>query len=56
MTVNERLFEAGLMEAFDAAALAKDRAEMVRLLTELDVKDAAQSADSILRSAQRYGY
>ena len=56
MTVNERLFDAGLMEAFDAAATAKDRAEMVRLLREVDVEDAALSADTILKDAQRYGY
>jgi hypothetical protein len=56
MTVNERLFDAGLMEAFDAATRARDRAEMIRLLTGVDVDDAAWSADTILESPERHGY
>lgn len=56
MTVNERLFDAGLMDAFDAAARARDRAEMNRLLTEVDVEDAAWSVDTILERPERYGY
>jgi hypothetical protein len=56
MTVNERLFDAGLMEAFDAAARARDRAVMIRLLTDLDVEDATWSVDTILESPERYGY
>jgi hypothetical protein len=56
MTVNERLIDAGLMEAFDAATRARDRAEMIRLLTGVDVDDAAWSADTILESPERYGY
>jgi hypothetical protein len=56
MTVNERLFEAGLIEMFDDAARSRDRAEMVRLLTKVDVEDAASSADTILKDPQRYGY
>jgi len=56
MTVNERLFEAGLMEAFDVAVRARDRAEMLRLLTEIDVEEAAWSADTILRNPGRCGY
>lgn len=56
MTVNERLFDAGLMDAFDAATSARDRAEMIQLLTDVDVKDAARSADTILERPERYGY
>jgi hypothetical protein len=55
MTVNERLFDAGLMQDFDAATRARDRAEMIRLLTAVDVADAAWSADTILESPERYG-
>lgn len=56
MTVNERLFNAGLLDAFDSAARAKNRAEMIRLLTEVDVEDPALTADPILESPERYGY
>jgi hypothetical protein len=55
MTLNERLFVAGLLDAFDAAARARDRAEMIRILTDVDVEDAAWSADTILRNRQRPG-
>ncbi len=56
MTVNERLFEAGLLEAFDTAAKARERSEMIRILNHVDVADAALSADTILRHPHRYGY
>jgi len=56
MTVNERLFEAGLVEAFDAAARARDRSEMIRILSEVDVDDAAWSADTILQNPEKYGF
>jgi len=56
MTVNERLFDAGLMEAFDDAAKARNRAEMIRILTDVAVQDAERSADTILLNPQKYGY
>ena len=56
MTVNERLFDAGLLDAFDAAARARDRAELIRLLTEVDVEGAAWSADTLLENPESYGY
>jgi hypothetical protein len=56
MTVNERLFDAGLMERFEAAAISRDRAEMVRLLTVVAVEDADLSVDAILKRPERYGY
>lgn len=55
MTLNERLFAAGLIEAFDAAKRTRDRAEMIRLLTDVDVDDAAWSADTILETPARIG-
>jgi len=48
MTVNERLFDAGLLDAYHAAKKARNRAEMIRLLTEVDVEDASWSADRSL--------
>ena len=55
MTVNERLFDAGLLEAFDNAAQARDRAEMIRLLAKVDVADAIRSVDAMLRNPTHYG-
>ncbi len=56
MTVNEPLFEAGLMDAFETAARARDRSEMIRVLTQLDVEGAAWSADTILKNPTKYGF
>lgn len=56
MTVNERLFEAGLMNAFEAAALARNRSEMIRILTEVNVEGAVWSADAILQDPKKYGF
>jgi hypothetical protein len=56
MTVNERCFEAGLVEAFDAAAKARDRSEMIRILAEVGVPGADVSTDTILANPARYGY
>ena len=55
MTVNERLFDAGLMEAFGNAMQARDRAEMIRLLAKVDVADAIRSVDEMLRNPTHYG-
>ena len=56
MTVNERLIAAGLVEAFDAAARARDRSEMVSILSQVDVDYAAWSADTILQNPEEYGF
>jgi hypothetical protein len=56
MTLNERLFEAGLVEAFDAAAVARNHSEMIRILMELDVDDAAWPTDMILQNPKKYGF
>jgi hypothetical protein len=50
MTVSERLFDAGLLQAFNAAVRQRNRAELIRLLTYVEVEDAAYSADAILKS------
>jgi hypothetical protein len=41
------------MEVFDAAAKARDRAELIRLLTQVDVEDPEWSADTILHSTEQ---
>ncbi|HVT37842.1 MAG TPA: hypothetical protein VHE78_02240 [Gemmatimonadaceae bacterium] len=58
MTTNERLFEAGLLDAFDRAARARDREEMTRLLkaTELPSSEAARIVESVLANPTRYGF
>ena len=55
LTVNERLFDAGLMKAFDAAKRAADRAKLIRILIEVGVEDAAWSTDTILGAPQKLG-
>jgi hypothetical protein len=58
MTVNERLFTAGLLESFDSAARARNRAEMISILlrVQLSEKDAAWSVDTILANPRSYGF
>lgn len=56
MTVNERLIEAGLLEAFDIAAKARNREAMLGLLAEIAVPNPASTVDPILNDPKRYGY
>jgi len=57
MTVNERLFAAGLLDAFDTAAKRRARDEMIRILArvELDGPDGAAIVDTILADPTKYG-
>jgi hypothetical protein len=58
MTTNERLFSAGLLDEFDAAAIARDREKMVALLLATDVLSptAEHIADVILGNPAQYGF
>ena len=57
MTTNERLFVAGLLDAFDDAARRRDKAKMIACLSEVDLSaQAADIAESILAEPGRYGY
>jgi hypothetical protein len=56
MTVNERLFTADLMDAFDAAVRRRDRARMVEMLRAVAVEDAEATADTLLADPKQYGY
>lgn len=56
MTVNERLFVAGLIEAFDDAVARRDRAAMVRLLETAEVSTPEATADAVLANPTFYGY
>ena len=56
MSVNERLYETRLIDAFDAAARARDRDVMIAILNKVAVGDAAASVDVILKDPSHYGY
>ena len=56
MTVNERLVISGKMASFEAAALARDREALIRILTEVDVPTPEWTADSLLENPSKYGY
>ena len=53
MTTNERLFEAGVLRAFDEACLKRDRRRMIALLNEVELDDQSEwIADTILARAR----
>jgi hypothetical protein len=58
MTINERLFESGMMDRFAQAAKDRDREEMIRILMQvaLDEKDARWSTETILKNPKKYDY
>ena len=56
MTVNERLFTAGLLDAFDRAAHARSRDEVLSILKRVEVDHPESTADSILENPAKYGY
>ncbi len=58
MTVNERLWVAGLIERFDAAARGRDRLGMVAILRQVDLAeaDAEACAAAILANPGKFGY
>ena len=52
MTVNERLVEAGLMDAWDSALNARNREEMIAILSQVELESqAGKIADSVLAPA-----
>ena len=56
MTVNERLFTAGLFDEFDEAARRRNRDLMIELLKRVEIETAEWSVDTILADPERYGY
>lgn len=56
MTLNERLFVAGLRDQFDEAARARDRARLIALLVQVEVADPGWSVNMILDNPGKYGY
>lgn len=58
MTVNERLFHAGLMDQFDAALEAKKMEDAISILqqTELSIEAATETVAVIFDNPAMYGY
>jgi hypothetical protein len=57
MTTNERLFDAGLLSKWDAAARSRNRERMIELLGQVDLGDQAEwIADTILSNPRKYGF
>jgi hypothetical protein len=57
MTVNERLFSAGISDHFDDAARRRDRQAMLAYLRRVAMTDsqAAETTDTILANPSFYG-
>jgi len=57
MTVNDRLRRAGIMDAWDAEAISRDRDQMIELLGQIDLRNqAGKIVDTILADPRRYGF
>lgn len=57
MTTNERLFTAGLLDEWDAAARSRNRERMIDVLKRVALGDqAAAIADTVLSNPKRYGF
>jgi hypothetical protein len=60
MTMNERLWEAGLMNEFEAAAAARDRDRMLLICARVGIADGptgrSSIVDTVLANPARYGF
>ncbi len=57
MTTNERLFEAGLLAEWNAAARSRNRERMIELLRKVDLGDQAEwIVDTVLLNPGKYGF
>ena len=58
MTVNERLFDAGLLAEFKTAIGSGDRSSAIALLKRVAMTEssAAGTVDAVLANPSRYGY
>lgn len=58
MTVNERLFVAGLLDEWDSAINLRDRKRAIDILgrVEMDEAAAAYTADTVLGNPSKYGF
>jgi hypothetical protein len=57
MTTNERLFDAGLLSEWTAAARSRNRERMIELLGKVDLGGQAESiTDAFLSNPGKYGF
>ena len=58
MTTNERLFDAGVIDAWNTAVVARDRVAMIAQLqvAGLSELDASEIVDQILDNPTMYGF
>jgi hypothetical protein len=58
MTVNERLFVAGLLDRWEAAINHGDRAAAIHILSlvDMDVTSASSTVDTTLANPTKYGF
>jgi hypothetical protein len=57
MTVNERLFAAGILNDWDAAATSRNRERMIELLGRVELADQAeQIVNTVLANPGLYGF
>lgn len=56
MTVNERLFEAGILDQWVNAARRRNRDAMIELLRRVKVASPERTADAIISNLQKYGF
>lgn len=58
MTLNERLYKADLMAAFDSAVRKQDRNRLAEILKRvaLEGEDAVYIIDTVLNDPKRYGH
>lgn len=57
MTTLERLLEADILEAFEAAVVARDRTRLTEILVDVGMKEEAfTTINTILANPERYGY
>ncbi|EYR63678.1 hypothetical protein N866_19060 [Actinotalea ferrariae CF5-4] len=58
MTVNERLFVAGLVQHFDRAINSRDRQEAIEILRRVALSNASagDTVDAVLADPGGYGY
>jgi hypothetical protein len=56
MTVNERLFTAGLLRDWDRAINSGDREAAIDILNCVDVDNASATVDTVLANPEFYGF
>ncbi|TMA71289.1 MAG: hypothetical protein E6J67_23240 [Deltaproteobacteria bacterium] len=58
MTVNERLFAAGLLDDFDAAVMRWDKEAVLNLLQKVEMSpdEALETADALFANPEFYGF